>query len=94
MVADVAKDVEALDDPAYATVVPVVDAVLAAIEALRHHVLPRSELGREDRAEEREQQRMLEGKLEIGIPTVVTTLFGSAMSGGGPKRTGPDHLQR
>jgi hypothetical protein len=85
MVADEAKDVEALDDPAYATVVPIVDAVLAAIEALRHHVLPRSEMGLEDRAEEREQQRMLEGKLEIGVPTVTVTPTGPVMSGGGPK---------
>jgi len=85
MVEDEKKDVEALDDPAYATVVPVIDAVLAAIEALRHHALPRSEMGREDRAEQREQHRSLEGRSELGIPTVMVTPFGSAMSGGGPK---------
>ncbi len=62
VVGDEARDVDALDDAAYATVIPVTDSVLAAIEALRHHVLPELYMNIEDAREEHEEHRDLDSQ--------------------------------
>lgn len=81
---DEANDLAALDDSAYTTVIPVTDAVLAAIEALRHHLLPNFDIAHENSAEERAQHEVVDGSNELRIPTTIVTPFGSAMVGGGP----------
>jgi hypothetical protein len=53
LVEDEARSIDALDDPAYASVIPVADSVLASIEALRHHVFPALYMDFEDAAESR-----------------------------------------
>jgi len=74
------RDLDALDDPDYEAVAPIVDAVLAAIEALRHHLGPQLYLRRAERAEALEQEAVLEGaKGSLGRPPVlVETPFGAA----------------
>ncbi|MGD0743504.1 MAG: hypothetical protein ABSA31_09545 [Acidimicrobiales bacterium] len=85
---DEAKNLDTFDDPAYESVVPVIDAVLAAITALRHYALPRSEVNREERREEREEHRALGTRSMYKPPTVQGTPFGSVMVGGGPRLGG------
>jgi hypothetical protein len=51
VVSDEARLIDALDDPAYASVITVADSVLAAIEALHHHVFPELYLELEDTRE-------------------------------------------
>jgi hypothetical protein len=84
---DEAKDLDTFDDPAYETVAPVIDAVLAAIGALRHHALPRPEEALDDVREEHEESAALEARHVRKSPTVNVTPFGSAMTGGGPHVT-------
>jgi hypothetical protein len=84
---DEAKDLDTFDDPVYETVAPVIDAVLAAIGALRHHALPRSEEALDDVREEHEESAALEARHVRKSPTVNVTPFGSAMAGGGPHVT-------
>jgi hypothetical protein len=84
MAEDEANDVEALEDPAYATVVPLVDAVLAAIEALRHHALSNGGQRGEDRRVEREQHKSLDEGSDLGIASPKVTPFGNVSLGGGP----------
>jgi hypothetical protein len=60
VVGDEARDVDALDDASYTTVIPVTDSVLAAIEALRHHVLPEFYIDVEDAREEQKEHRDLD----------------------------------
>jgi hypothetical protein len=79
---DEAKDLTALDDPAYMTVIPITDAVLAATEALRHHLLPKFDADDEARVEERAQHEVVDGPKELRIPSTIVTPFGSAMVGG------------
>ncbi|MFZ0060266.1 MAG: hypothetical protein WAL35_09530 [Acidimicrobiales bacterium] len=81
---DEAKDLDVFDDPAYETVVPVIDAVLAAIAALRHHVLPRPEEARVDRREARAEHRAPDGRSDDRPATAIVTPFGNEMVGGGP----------
>lgn len=84
MLEDEIKDLDALDDPAYATIIPVTDAVLAAIEALRHHVLPRFYESVSERIEEHEEATNLEREHPSGVPVPAqTTPFGPIMFGGG-----------
>src|SRR6202023_2806867 len=67
------KDMDALDDASYASVVPVVDAVLAAIEALRHHLVPHFETARDESKEHTDLDRIS----PLKIPTVEPTPFGA-----------------
>jgi hypothetical protein len=77
LVGDEMKDVDALDDPEYESLAPITDAVLAAIEAVRHFVLPHLYTNLEDAREERIENRILDGKTGIGIPSAVVTPFGN-----------------
>ena len=81
---DEAKDLDVFDDPAYETVVPVIDAVLAAIAALRHHVLPRPEEARVDWREALREHRAPDGRSDDRPATAIVTPFGNEMVGGGP----------
>ncbi len=80
---DERRDLDVLDDPDYETVAPLVDSVLAAIEALRHHVLPHLYTGVEDRAEESEEHRAAEGQLDevTRHSVLVSTPLGAAEVG-------------
>ncbi len=73
------KDIEAFDDPAYATVITVTDSVLAAIEALRHYVLPTFYSDVEDAQENREQYGIEDRQTPIPAPTMITTPLGPVM---------------
>ena len=84
---DELNDFAALDDPAYATVIPITDAVLASIEALRHHLLPGFDIALENRRGERDEHEIVDGPTELKIPSTVVTPFGSALVGGGPRVT-------
>jgi hypothetical protein len=81
---DDVKDVDALDDPAYEKLAPVTDAVLAAIEALRHHVYPHLYIRAEDSHEERLEHWVEDRKKPLPVPTILVSPFGASMSGGGP----------
>ncbi len=78
---DESKDVDALDDPEYEALAPITDAVLAAIEALRHHVLPHLYTDVEDAREERGEHRLLDRTTELPVPTAVVTPFGEGEVG-------------
>jgi hypothetical protein len=78
---DAKRNIDVFDDPAYATIAPISDAVLAAIEALRHHVLPQFALTSEDAREEREEHANSERTTNMKIPTAIVTPFGSAQVG-------------
>ena len=85
MVEDERRDLEALDDLAYAAIVPVADAMLAAVEALRHHVLPHLYTALSDAAEENEEAKSLDPEEPGHAPLPAqTTPFGPIMFGGGP----------
>jgi hypothetical protein len=73
------KDVDAFDDPAYATAITVTDSVLAAIEALRHFVLPASFSKREEASENREQHGIEDQASPIPTPTMFVTPLGPIM---------------
>jgi hypothetical protein len=81
---DDAKDADALDDPAYEQFAPITDAVLAAIEALRHHVYPHLYLRAEDAVEERLEHSVEDRKTLYQMPKMESTGFGPVMFGGGP----------
>jgi hypothetical protein len=81
---DDVNDVDALDDPAYEQFAPITDAVLAAIEALRHHVYPHLYLQAEDAHEERREHEVEDRTKPLAVPTIYPTPFGSFMAGGGP----------
>jgi hypothetical protein len=70
------KDIDAFDDPAYATVITVTDSVLAAIEALRHVVLPALYIGLEDAGENREQYANEDRLTVMPTPTLLSTPLG------------------
>jgi hypothetical protein len=82
LIDDEARDIDALDDAAYASVIPVTDSVLAAIEALRHHVLPEFYIDIEDTREEHEEHQNTDRLRAISNPTVVVTPFGPIEFGG------------
>jgi hypothetical protein len=73
---DERKDVDAFDDPAYATAITVTDSVLAAIEALRHYVLPEFYSDLEDARESREQYAIEDRQTSIPTPTLISTPLG------------------
>jgi hypothetical protein len=83
LVDDEVKDVDALDDPAYETLAPITDAVLAAIEALRHHVYPHLYMRAEDANDERLEHGVEDRQTVLRQPTEVVTPFGAASFGGG-----------
>lgn len=68
---DEVADLDALDDPAWTAMASIRDAVLAAVEAVRHHVLPRL-LERESEPDARH---------EGGHPEVLTTPWGNLAVG-------------
>jgi len=74
---DERRGVDALDDPEYATVLPVIDAVLATIEALRHHALSALYTGLEDAVAKVEGDRELDHPHAFAIPAGVVTPFGN-----------------
>jgi hypothetical protein len=73
------KNMDAFDDPAYATAITVTDSVLAAIEALRHYVVPAAYINREDAKGNREQYGIEDRQTDIPAPTMIATGFGSIM---------------
>jgi len=77
--ADMAKEIEAFDDPAYATIITVTDSVLAALEALRHYVLPASYVDREVKKENLEQYAIEERQSPIPTPIAFETGLGPVM---------------
>jgi hypothetical protein len=79
---DATHDVDAFADPAYATLLPITDAVLAAIEALRHHVLPRVYVSAEDANNEREEHALIERTTPMKTSTPIVTPFGAFETGG------------
>jgi len=64
------EDIDALDDPAWTTIASARDAVLGAIEALRHLALPRYVEGRE--ASYAERARQSDDVASIASPMWVT----------------------
>jgi len=81
---DVVRHLDALEDPRYEAIAPIVDAVLAAIEALRHHVLPRLLVGLEDSVEENEEHRVLDRQTVLHVPRLESTAWGPVEVGGSP----------
>lgn len=73
------KDIDAFDDPAYATIITITDSVLAAIEALRHYVLPAFYINNEDARENREQYANEDRETAIPAPTLISTPLGPVM---------------
>jgi hypothetical protein len=84
LVDDEVKDVDAIDDPAYETLAPITDAVLASIEALRHHVYPHLYMHAEDAREEHLEHGVEDRQTVLPSPTEVVTPFGDASFGGPP----------
>jgi hypothetical protein len=84
MAESLSKDVEALESPAYAATVAVVDALLAAIESARHQILPRYFASASDDRAADEEYRDLDGKAELSVPKIHESPWGPFMSGGGP----------
>lgn len=79
---DGVKGVEVFDDPAYTALATVTDAVLAAIEALRHHLLPHAYSALEDTREEHEAHGVLDANAPKTPGTPMVTPFGSFEAGG------------
>jgi hypothetical protein len=77
------KDVDAPDDPAYEKLAPITDAVLAAIEALRHHVYLHLYMQAEDSHEERLEHKVEDRATSFSVPTIWVSPFGAVMGGGG-----------
>jgi hypothetical protein len=73
------KDIDAFDDPVYATVITITDSVLAAIEALRHYVLPALYIDAEDAKENREQYAIEDRQTPIPAPSMISTPLGPIM---------------
>lgn len=82
---DEARDVDALDDLGYASVISVTDAVLAAIEALRHQLLPHLYTHFIDNIEESLEAENLDRQTPLGTPTITATPFGPSISGAPPE---------
>ena len=70
------RDIDAYDDVAYATVLPVTDSLLAAIEALRHHVLPHRYEQVEGALHEGEEDSNLDRADAMPVPHAVPVPFG------------------
>lgn len=70
LVEDVQSDINALDDPAYAALAALVDAVLGAVEAIRSIALPRYVRAREDPVDEHSDNG------PSSIPRIVSTPWG------------------
>ncbi|MDA8290880.1 MAG: hypothetical protein M0Z33_04250 [Actinomycetota bacterium] len=79
---DTESAVVALDDPAWATVASARDAVLAAVEALRHFALPRYVAARERSYDE--------GRGESDVRPAPSTVWTTPW---GPVTVGAEHLQ-
>lgn len=79
---DNARDLDAIDDPAFDEVRTTVDAVLAALEALRHHLLPSSFRRLEDHREEGEAHKVERAASSMSQAVVVETPWGPGMLGG------------
>jgi hypothetical protein len=72
-----AKDLEAFDDPTFATEQTVIDAVLASIEALRHVVLPALYMAFDDAGESHGDHVVEDSKEQIPTPRWIETGFGA-----------------
>jgi hypothetical protein len=72
-----AKDLEAFDDPTFATEQTVIDAVLASIEALRHVVLPALYMAFDDAGETHGDHMVEDSKGQIPTPQWIETGFGA-----------------
>ncbi len=79
---DAAKGVDALDDAAYEALEPLIDAVLAAISALRHHSVLRLLEADEEKAENRAEHRLVERERPPSTPFVTSTPWGLMEAGG------------
>ena len=79
---DGVNGVDVFDDVSYESLTPVIDAVLAAIEALREHLYPRVLMASEAAAEEREAHDVEDRATEMRVPQVIDTPLGSAEFGG------------
>jgi hypothetical protein len=75
--AAMAKDLEAFDDPTFATEQTVIDAVLASIEALRHVVLPALYMAFDDAGETHGDHEVEDSKDQVPTPQWVETGFGA-----------------
>lgn len=71
LVEDLAAELDAAEDPAWSLLASVADAVLAAVEALRHVALPRYANGREQLAGERDAHAG-----EAVVPSLFVTAWG------------------
>ncbi len=78
---DEARDAEALDDPDYEAVITVIDSVLAAIEAVHHHVLPHLYVALEEGNVEHAEHRMMDRRTPTRAGTVRPTPWGPQMTG-------------
>jgi hypothetical protein len=76
------SDKDALDDPAYVALEPLIDAVLAAIGALRHHAELRPLEAAEEQSQGRSERRLEASLSPLPIPTTVVTPFGATEVGG------------
>lgn len=81
LIEDEKRDVDVFDDPDYEELAPITDAVLAAIEALRHHVLPHLYVSLEDVEDEHIEHANLDRKTVMPAPTAVVTPFGAGELG-------------
>lgn len=79
---DNAQDLDALDDPAYEALEPLIDAVLAAIAALRHHSLFRLLEDEEEQSQTRAEHRLIERERPLPAPTAAVTPWGPVEVGG------------
>lgn len=79
---DNARDLDAIDDPVFDEVRTTVDAVLAALEALRHHLLPSAYRHLEEHREEGEAHKTESARTPIFREVVVQTPWGPGMVGG------------
>lgn len=78
---DERRDLGAYDDPDYAGLLPITDSVLAAIEALRHHLEPRFVSAGGEAREAREQHRDEDRPGAMSLPSVFETPFGPVARG-------------
>jgi hypothetical protein len=79
---DNAEDLDALDDPSYEALEPLIDAVLAAIAALRHHSMFEWLEAEEEKAENRAEHRLMERERPLPTPSVTVTPWGPMAVGG------------
>jgi hypothetical protein len=71
------RDLDLFDDPTHDILAPAIDAVLAAIEALRAHLVPRPAEALEDLMEEHEAHRTEDRTDLIPMPSAWSTPFGN-----------------